>query len=168
MISHGTRGATRSLRFAAHSVTIRNLPCVKLSPRWLARTVVTKRFTQEHEWVSFDSDTGLATISITNHAQNSLGDVVFVELPKVGRGIKAGDEIGAVESVKAASDIYAPVSGIVEKVNEQLDSTPSLLNKSPEDEGWLCKVRVTDPAELDALLTAEAYAELCEGAEEEH
>jgi len=167
MISPAARLATRSLRFSAHSTKI-YIPCARLSPRWLARTIVTKRFTKEHEWVSFDSENGIATVSITDHAQNGLGDVVFVELPKVGHEIKAGDEIGAVESVKAASDIYAPVSGVVEEVNEQLDQTPSLLNKSPEDEGWLCKVRATNPAELDTLLTAEAYAELCEGKGEGH
>ncbi|KAF8328220.1 glycine cleavage H-protein, partial [Cantharellus anzutake] len=130
--------------------------------------IIAKKFTKEHEWVSFDSDTGIATISITNHAQNSLGDVVFVELPTAGEEIKAGEQIGAVESVKAASDIYAPVSGVIEEVNEQLDSVPSLLNKSPEGDGWLCKLKATNPAELDALLTAEAYAKYCEGESEEH
>ncbi|KAJ3868707.1 glycine dehydrogenase [Lentinula novae-zelandiae] len=111
------------------------------------RTIVTKKYTVEHECVSFDDSTGLGVISITDHAQSSLGDVVFVELPQVGTVVAQHDQIGAVESVKAASDIYAPVSGQVEEINETLADQPGLLNKSPEEKGWLCKIKLSDPSE---------------------
>lgn len=105
----------------------------------------------------FDDSTGLGTVYITDHAQSALGDVVFVELPTKGTQVKLGDQVGAVESVKAASDIYAPVSGIIEEINEQLASEPGLLNKSPEDRGWLCKIKLSDSTEVEKLLTAEQY-----------
>ncbi|KAL0072042.1 glycine cleavage system H-protein subunit [Marasmius tenuissimus] len=123
----------------------------------LARTLVTKKYTAEHEWVSFDDSNGVGTISITDHAQQSLGDVVFVELPTLGTKVKQGDQIGAVESVKAASDIYAPVSGTIEEINETLSSQPNLLNKSPEDKGWLCKIKLSEPSEMEKLMTKEEY-----------
>lgn len=126
------------------------------------RTLVTKRYTEDHESVVFDDSTGLGTVSITDYAQSSLGDVVFVELPSVGTEVKQGDQIGAVESVKAASDIYAPISGKIEAVNEELNSQPGLLNKSPEGDGWLCKIQVTDATEMDKLMTEDAYEEHCE------
>ncbi|EIW86651.1 glycine cleavage H-protein [Coniophora puteana RWD-64-598 SS2] len=119
--------------------------------------MIAKGYTEEHEILAFDDETGLGTVSITDHAQSSLGDVVFVELPSVGTAIQKGDQIGAVESVKAASDIYAPVSGEVVEVNERLNTEPSLLNKSPEDEGWLCKIKLSALEERDALLSAEDY-----------
>jgi len=131
---------------------------ISRSPR-VFRTIVTKRYTRDHELVLYDDATGLGTISITNHAQSSLGDVVFVELPQIGAQVVQGDQIGAVESVKAASDIYAPVSGIVEEINETLSSEPGLLNKSAEDKGWLCKIKISNPPELEALLTEESYKE---------
>jgi glycine cleavage system H protein len=87
---------------------------------------------------------------------------VFVELPAVETKVAQGDQIGAVESVKAASDIYAPVSGVVKEVNEKLNDQPGLLNKSPEDDGWLCKIQLSNPEEMEALLTAESYQESCE------
>ncbi|KAL0580380.1 glycine cleavage system H-protein subunit [Marasmius crinis-equi] len=123
----------------------------------LSRTLVTKKYTPEHEWVSFDDSTGVGTISITDHAQSSLGDVVFVELPTLGTKVAQGDQIGAVESVKAASDIYAPVSGTIEEINEALSSQPGLLNKSPEDKGWLCKIKLSDPSEVEKLMSKEEY-----------
>ncbi|KAF8735487.1 hypothetical protein AX14_001983 [Amanita brunnescens Koide BX004] len=125
--------------------------------RQFMRTIVTKKYTAEHEAIVFDHATGLGTVSLTEHAQSSLGDVVFVELPAVGTTIKQGDQIGAVESVKAASDIYAPVSGTIEEINEGLSSEPGLLNKSPEDKGWLCKIRLSDHSEIEKLLSEEAY-----------
>ncbi|KAH7915818.1 single hybrid motif-containing protein [Hygrophoropsis aurantiaca] len=121
------------------------------------RTIVTKRYTEEHEAVSFDDETGLGTVSITDHAQSSLGDVVYVELPVIGSEVTQGALIGAVESVKAASDIYAPVSGKVVEINERLNDQPGLLNKSPEDEGWLCKIELSAPGEMSDLLDLEAY-----------
>ncbi|XAO27726.1 glycine cleavage system H protein [Cryptococcus bacillisporus CA1280] len=100
----------------------------------------------------------------TDHEWKALGDVVFVELPSEGTEVAQGDSVGAVESVKAASDIYAPVSGVVESINETLADQPSLLNKSPEKDGWLCKVKLSDPAEFDDLLSPDAYKAHCEGA----
>jgi len=96
-------------------------------------------------------------VYITEHAQSALGDVVFVELATLGTDVTQGDQIGAVESVKSASDIYAPVSGTVKEINETLSSEPGLLNKSAEDKGWLCKIKLSNPSEMDGLLTAEGY-----------
>jgi len=107
--------------------------------------------------VNFDDVTGVGVVSITDHAQSVLGDVVFVELPKVGTQVAKGEQIGAVESVKAASDIYAPVSGIIEEINESLSEQPGLLNKSAENKGWLCKIKISDPTELDTLMDLEQY-----------
>jgi len=131
-----------------------------LSP--FSRTLITKRYTKDHELVIFDDTTNIGTVSITNHAQESLGDVVFVELPSTGTAVAQGDQIGAVESVKAASDIYAPVSGTVEDVNEALSSQPGLINKSAEQEAWLCKIKMSNPEELEGLLDADAYQQHCE------
>ncbi|CAO1631557.1 unnamed protein product [Jaminaea pallidilutea] len=124
----------------------------------------TTRYTPEHEWVTLDTKTNIGTIGITNYAQKSLGDVVYVELPSEGSEVKQGEQIGAVESVKAASDIYSPVTGAVTRVNERLGDESSLLNKSAEDEGWLCQIRLTNPSEFDALLGKEAYEKLTEDA----
>jgi glycine cleavage system H protein len=121
------------------------------------RTIVTKKYTAEHECVAFDDSNGIGVISITDHAQSSLGDVVFVELPQAGTEVKQHDQIGAVESVKAASDIYAPVSGTVEEINETLADQPGLLNKSPEEKGWLCKIKLSDPSELEKLMDEKEY-----------
>jgi len=131
---------------------------IRLIP--IFRTLITKRFTTDHETVSYDDKTGLGTITITEYAQSSLGDVVFVELPVLETKVEQGDQIGAVESVKAASDIYAPVSGIVKEVNEKLNDQPGLLNKSPEEDGWLCKIQLSNPAEVEDLMTAEAYRDI--------
>ncbi|KAG8748534.1 hypothetical protein FRC10_003668 [Ceratobasidium sp. 414] len=124
-----------------------------------------KRFTKDHEWVSYDSDTKIGTVSITDHAQKQLGDVVFIELPAVGSKVEFGEPMGAVESVKAASDICAPMSGTVKEVNPAIGEKPSLLNSSPEDQGWLCKIEVSDPTEVDKLLSVEDYVKYCENAE---
>ncbi|GBE77894.1 glycine cleavage H-protein-domain-containing protein [Sparassis latifolia] len=126
------------------------------------RTLVTKRYTQDHEAVAFDDATMTGTVYITDYAQSSLGDVVFVELPTEGTEVTQGDQIGAVESVKAASDIYAPISGTVEAVNTGLADKPGLLNQSPEDKGWLCKIKVKDAAEIDSLMEEAAYKAHCE------
>ncbi|AAW47059.1 hypothetical protein CNBN0440 [Cryptococcus deneoformans B-3501A] len=128
------------------------------------RFVSTTKYTTDHEWVTFESETNVGVVGITEYAQKALGDVVFVELPGEGTEVAQGDSIGAVESVKAASDIYAPISGVVESINETLADQPSLLNKSPEKDGWLCKVKLSDPAEFDDLLSADAYKAHCEGA----
>ncbi|PWN91817.1 glycine cleavage H-protein [Acaromyces ingoldii] len=122
------------------------------------------RFTAEHEWVKFDDASNIGTMGITDYAQKSLGDVVYVELPSEGSEVKQGEQIGAVESVKAASDIYSPVTGVIKEVNSKLSDEPGLLNKSPEDNGWLCKIQLSKPAEFEVLLDGEAYKKLSEDA----
>lgn len=113
------------------------------------------RFTKDHEWVDADGD--VATIGVTAYAAEQLGDVVFVELPDVGKDVKAGDPLAVVESVKAASDVYAPVSGQVVEVNSGLPDTPETVNAEPEKAGWFAKVKLANPAELDALMDRAAY-----------
>lgn len=114
------------------------------------------RYNDSHEWV-LDNGDGTVTIGITDHAQEALGDVVFVELPEVGRTLAKGDEFGVIESVKAASDLYAPVAGEVIEVNETLEDAPETVNEAPYDGGWIMKVRIEDTASLDDLLDADAY-----------
>lgn len=116
------------------------------------------RYSREHEWVRVDGSQ--ATIGITSFAADELGDIVFVETPENGARLKQFASFGVVESVKAVSDLYAPVSGEVTEVNEALRENPELLNTSPFAEGWIAKVELADPSELDALLDAAAYAEL--------
>ena len=113
------------------------------------------RYTKEHEWVKPEGGTG--TIGITHHAQNELGDIVYVDLPKVGAKLEKGKSLGSVESVKAVSDIYSPVSGEVTEVNELLTTAPEKLNADPHGSAWLVKVRMTAPDELSKLLTAKDY-----------
>ena len=114
------------------------------------------RYNDSHEWV-LDNGDGTVTLGITDHAQEALGDVVFVELPEVGRTLTKGEEFSVVESVKAASDLYAPLDGEIVEVNEALEDDPEALNESPYEKGWIIKVRVADAAALDALLDADAY-----------
>ncbi|MES2641399.1 MAG: glycine cleavage system protein GcvH [Myxococcota bacterium] len=114
------------------------------------------RYTESHEWVRLEGD--IATVGITHHAQDALGDIVHVELPAVGKAVKKGAGAAEVESVKAVSDIYAPVTGTVTEVNGTLDGNESLVNQDPHGGGWLFKVKVTDPAEVAGLLDAAAYA----------
>ncbi len=115
------------------------------------------KFTRSHEWVRVEDD-GSVTVGISEHAQEALGDVVFVELPEAGSELSAGDEVAVVESVKAASDIYAPISGTVLAVNEQLVDTPETVNASPYGEGWFFRLKPSDAAEVDQLLDGDAYA----------
>jgi glycine cleavage system H protein len=115
------------------------------------------QYTEEHEWVLVEGD--IVTVGITDFAQDALGDVVFVELPQVGTMLEAGKPFGVVESVKAVSDIYAPVSGEVVEINEDLPDTPEVINTSPYEDGWMIKIKVADPAEIKDLLDAEAYQE---------
>jgi glycine cleavage system H protein len=124
------------------------------------------RYLSSHEWVRVEDDGVTATVGITDHAQDLLGDVVFVELPELDSVITAGEEAGVVESVKAASDIFSPVSGTVIEINEALEDSPELVNSDPYDDGWFFKVKMSDPDELSTLLGAEEYAEVCEA--EEH
>lgn len=112
-------------------------------------------FTKDHEWIKVEGDVG--TLGITDYAQEQLGDVVYVELPAVGKTVAPGDEAGVVESVKAASEIYAPVSGEVVEVNEALSDAPATVNEDAEGAGWFCKLRLSNATELDALMDADAY-----------
>jgi glycine cleavage system H protein len=116
------------------------------------------KYTETHEWLLIQGDT--ATVGITDHAQAELTDVVFVDLPPVGKTAKKRDPIAVVESVKAASDIYAPVSGEIIETNPLASQKPALLNTSPYSEGWLFKIKISDPSQLDNLLSAEAYKSL--------
>jgi glycine cleavage system H protein len=113
------------------------------------------RYTKEHEWVLVEGDTG--TIGITDHAQEELGDIVYVDLPKPGVRVEQGKSLGSVESVKAVSDIFSPVSGDVVEVNQSLADKPETLNSSPHADGWLVKLRLSAPAEVEGLMTAADY-----------
>jgi glycine cleavage system H protein len=117
-------------------------------------------FTKEHEWVRVDGD--VATVGISNHAQEALGDIVFAEVPAAGRSVSKGDDCAVVESVKAASDVYAPVSGDVVEGNAALADDPSLINRDPEGEGWFFKVKLSDTSELEGLMDEAAYREWVE------
>ncbi|MFM1897585.1 MAG: glycine cleavage system protein GcvH [Pseudomonadota bacterium] len=121
------------------------------------------KYAKSHEWVRLEDD-GTVTIGITDHAQSALGDIVFVELPEAGAQVAARDEVAVVESVKAASDIYAPLSGEIIAVNRLLMDTPETVNSSPYENGWFFKLQPSDPAELDEMLDAAAYREICEEA----
>ena len=118
------------------------------------------KYSAEHEWVSSAVD-GVVTLGITDFAQSELGDVVYVDLPEVGNTYAAGDSIGAVESVKAASDIYTPVSGEIVEVNEELSNDPAIVNRDAFVAGWICMFRLNAPYELDGLMDAAAYTDFC-------
>jgi glycine cleavage system H protein len=113
------------------------------------------RYTKEHEWVLADGDSGM--VGITDHAQQELGDIVYVDLPKVGSRIDAGKSLGSVESVKAVSDIYSPVSGEITEINESLADAPEKLNSDPHGDAWLVKIRLSNPGEIQNLMSAADY-----------
>lgn len=115
------------------------------------------KYTKEHEWISTEGDTAL--VGVTEYAQNELGDIVFVEVETIGENLEEGDTFGTIEAVKTVSDMYMPVSGEVLEFNEALNTTPELINKDPYKEGWIVKIRMSDPAQLNTLLDAAAYAE---------
>ncbi len=119
------------------------------------------RYSSDHEWVRVDGAT--ATIGITEYAQDALGDVVFVEMPDTGLAVAAGESFSEVESTKSVSDIYAPITGAIAEVNAELESQPELLNSDPYGAGWICRIEISDPSELDGLMDAEAYRALTEG-----
>ena len=121
---------------------------------------MTVHYTEDHEWLKFND--GIATVGITVHAQDALGDVVFVELPEVGNSMAQRDVAGVVESVKAAADVYMPVSGEVVEVNEALRSDPSLANTDPLGTGWFFKVKLSDPSQLESLMSEASYATFSE------
>ena len=118
------------------------------------------RFTKDHEWVRLDGDS--ATVGITDHAQTALGDVVFVDLPEIGREVAAGEAIAVVESVKAASDVYAPIAGRIVEVNAGLTDDPALINSSPTGDGWFFRIEPKDPGEIAVLMDDAAYARFVE------
>jgi len=120
-----------------------------------------RRYTKEHEWLKVEGQT--ATVGITDFAQKELGDIVFVELPDVGREVAVGDVLGTIESVKAVSELYAPVSGTVSAVNAALTEAPETVNRDAHEAGWICKLKLQKPGELDGLLDAAAYLELAGG-----
>lgn len=119
------------------------------------------KYASTHEWVRLEDD-GTATVGISNHAQDALGDIVFVELPEVGATVNAKDEVAVVESVKAASDVYSPVSGEIIATNEILADAPETVNSVPYDDGWFYKIRISDELEIDELMDADAYSDHCE------
>lgn len=120
---------------------------------------MSRYFTEDHEWVDVDGDTG--TVGISDYAQGQLGDIVFVEIPDEGKELTKGDDAAVVESVKAASDVYTPVSGTVIESNDELADAPALVNEDAEGDGWLFKLTLTDSSELDGLMDESAYAAFC-------
>ena len=127
----------------------------------MSQTPSELKYASSHEWARLEEG-GTVTVGITDHAQDALGDVVFVELPEVGATLAAGDDAGVVESVKAASDIYAPVGGEVIAINEQLEDEPDTVNADPYNDGWFFKLQPSDTSELDGLLSAEDYQKQCD------
>ncbi|MBS1182866.1 MAG: glycine cleavage system protein [Proteobacteria bacterium] len=122
---------------------------------------MTKYYTEEHEWISVAGK--VATLGITDYAQAQLGDVVFVEVPTVGRKVKKGEETAVVESVKAASEVYSPITGTVVETNDPLADSPITVNEDPEGAGWFCRIEMSDPAELEVLMDEAAYKTFVEG-----
>lgn len=116
------------------------------------------KYTKSHDWIKIKDD--IAVVGITDHAQAELTDIVFVELPEIGKEVKKGEEICVVESVKSVSEIYAPVSGKIVKVNSKLDDSPEIINESPYDDGWLVELEISDKSEVDSLLDAAEYKKL--------
>ena len=116
-----------------------------------------RKYSKDHEWLELNDD--IATVGITNYAQESLGDIVFIELPEIGRLVKSGDQIGVVESVKAASDLFSPVSGEIIEVNNELQNSPQLLNTDPENTGWYMKIKIDNAEELTNLMNFNQYKE---------
>ena len=114
-----------------------------------------KKYTKEHEWVEVEGDT--ATVGITNHAQESLGDIVFIDLPTVGKEVKSNEELCVIESVKAASDIYAPIDGEVIEINNNLNDDASIVNQDPEKDGWIFRMKIADPSQYNNLMTLDEY-----------
>ena len=122
--------------------------------------MATIRYTKDHEWLRIDDS--VATVGISDHAQEQLGEIVFVDLPEVGKALGQNEDMAVVESVKAASDVYAPISGEVVEVNDTLEDEPGQVNDSPEDKGWFCKLKIADPSQLDDLMDADAYQQFLE------
>eukprot|EP01018_Ginkgo_biloba_P029797 Gb_29159 [translate_table: standard] len=164
-----------SRMWASQAASVLRISCTRSRPtigfhlsffRGLATVVKDLKYVESHEWVKVDGP--LATVGITDHAQDHLGDVVFVDLPDVGASVSKGATFGAVESVKATSDVFSPVSGEVTAVNSELSSSPGLVNASPYEEGWIMKVRMANPSEVDSLMSADQYTTHCEKENSSH
>ncbi|KAM6176335.1 glycine cleavage system H protein, mitochondrial [Erethizon dorsatum] len=167
-------GSVRAAACSLRAVSVPSAPCpirpwrlragavrsLRTGPTLLA----VRKFTEKHEWITTENGTG--TVGISNFAQEALGDVVYCSLPEVGTKLKKHDEFGALESVKAASELYSPLSGEVTEINEALAENPGLVNKSCYEDGWLIKMTVSDPAELDELMSEEAYEKYVKAMEE--
>ncbi|KAL1209068.1 Glycine cleavage system H protein 2 [Cardamine amara subsp. amara] len=156
----GSRLLCASSRFASHlriSVSQRGFSSVVLKDL---------KYADSHEWVKIKGNK--ATVGITDHAQEHLGDVVYVELPDVGRSVSQGESFGAVESVKATSDINTPISGKVLQVNQHLSESPALVNSSPYEEGWIIKVEINDAGEVEKLMDSDKYSKFCEEEDAKH
>ncbi|KAK9761657.1 glycine cleavage system H-protein subunit [Basidiobolus ranarum] len=149
-----------SLRLLSSSLLRNYTTSLRASASQTAYYSTIKKYTEDHEWVTVVD--GVGTVGITDYAQKALGDVVFVECPEVGSSVETMAQIGAVESVKAASDIFAPLAGEIVDSNTALESEPGLINSSPEDKGWLCKIKLADISEFDSLMDEEAYKAHCE------
>ena len=121
---------------------------------------MTKKYTKDHEWISIEDH--IATVGISNHAQESLGDIVFIELPSIGKSFKEKDEVCVVESVKAASDIYAPIDGEILEVNNTLEGDAAIINQDAENSGWIFKMKVSQPSQYDELMTEDDYKKFLE------
>ncbi|XP_054435119.1 glycine cleavage system H protein, mitochondrial isoform X2 [Pteronotus mesoamericanus] len=169
--------AARSVRAVACSLRVPSAPAVPCAPRpWglragAVRTLHTgpnllsvRKFTEKHEWIT--TENGIGTVGISNFAQEALGDVVYCSLPEVGTKLKKQDEFGALESVKAASELYSPLTGEVTEINEALAENPGLVNKSCYEDGWLIKMTVSNPSEVDELMSEEAYEKYIKSIEE--
>merc|ERR1711871_1479601 len=152
LFSSLARASVRCTRGKLHQPIVSSL---------ISRRAFATVYTEDHEWISDPVD-GVIMTGITDFAQNQLGDVVFVELPEVGDTFERGETMGVVESVKAASDVYAPVSGEIVEINEDLPDDPSVINTDPAGAGWWVKIKMTDMTELDDAMDEDAYAELCE------
>lgn len=115
------------------------------------------KFTESHEWIELDPKTSIATVGVSDHAQKELGEIVYVELPEIGSEIQAGKEVAVLESTKAAADVYSPVTGVIVDINPELSFRAGLINQSPENEGWIFKIKVKNRQELDKLMDAATY-----------
>ncbi|CAO2825722.1 unnamed protein product [Amaranthus hypochondriacus] len=139
---------------------------ISVLPRGYATVISDLKYTDSHEWVKVEGNS--ATVGITDHAQSHLGDVVYVELPDEGASVTQGESFGAVESVKATSDVNSPISGKVTEINEELNSSPGLVNSSPYEKGWMMKVQIGDSGELNKLMDADKYGKFCEEEDANH
>ncbi|KAI5251531.1 glycine cleavage system H protein [Aureobasidium subglaciale] len=150
-------------QFATLTLTLR---ITSTDPSFLSLPAFAKKYTQDHEWIELSPDNKTGTIGISTYAANALGDVVFVELPTTSLEVSSGDTIGSVESVKSASDIMTPVSGVIVEANAVLEEKPGTINRSPEQDGWIAKIEVKDVSEVEGLMDAEAYKAFTEESEE--